>query len=127
MTHVSHRNRREFVEAFPEGANLRLTGVLEDAAGNPISAVNTITVTWYDRATGTVINGRNAQNINGVNGGSVDGSGNFVLELTGSTDLVLINKALAREVHVALIEFTYGAGKHGVFEYVVTVENLVNV
>ena len=90
----------------------RLTGKVVDEAGVALSTLITLTATLYDRDSGTIINGRNDQDILGVNGGSVDGSGNFTLKLSAA-DNVIVNTENAYETHHLLLKWTYNNGQPG--------------
>lgn len=93
-----------------ERSSGRLSGRLVDEVGVAVPTPLTMTATLYDRDTGTVINGRNDQNILGVNGGSVDGSGNFVFHLSPA-DNVIVNTENAYEMHHLLLKWTYNNGQ----------------
>lgn len=93
----------------------RITGTLLDEAGDPVPlvALNTVTLTLYDKASDTIINLRDGQDIKNNNGGTIEAtSGAFTL-LLGSADNVIVNTALVApqiETHVALIRATWGSG-----------------
>lgn len=114
--------------ALPELKTSKLTAKLQDenGVGLPVGQITALTLTLYDQKTGTVVNGRDKQSILGVNGGSVDGSGNLALELAPA-DMALVDAGLSMETHVALIEWTYTGGKKGAHEVVFRVDNLAKV
>lgn len=112
-------------ETVPEQVSVRITGVIKDEAGNGVPGANltTLTLTLYDSSTESIINSRNDSDINGVNGGSVDASGNLVMKLSPA-DNALIGTGDS-EKHIALIEWTYNAGADtGRAEVIFTVANL---
>lgn len=93
----------------------------------PVGTLTTLTLTLYaDDANQTIINGRNAQSILGVNGGAVDASGVLTLTLSPA-DNAIVNTALEVERHIALFEWTWGVGKAGKYELVLLVRNLAKV
>lgn len=114
--------------ALAELKTAKLTAKLQDenGVGLPVSQITALTLTLYDQKTGMVVNGRDKQSILGVNGGSVDGSGNLALELVPA-DMALVDGGASSEVHVSLIEWTYTGGKKGVHEVVFRVDNLAKV
>src|SRR5690606_30009865 len=96
---------------------------LTDELGAVItSGLTTCTLTLYDKLTGTILNSRSAQSINGANGGVIAAG---VLTLTLSNlDNVLISQTRANEEHVALIEYTWASGaKFGKKQVTFTVVN----
>ena len=118
---MSHRTA--LADIVPERGLCKLTGVLRDENGTPLGAVTTLTLTLWHVASGGLVDsvGRPAnQNILNINGGSLDGSGNFALRLTGA-DNQIVDTAAQFEAHEALIRFTYGGdgvGWHRVQFYV---------
>ena len=123
---MSHRTTLSHPKV--ESQTTRVTGTLKDEKKNPIPAgsINTLTLTLYDRRTGNIINSRDGMDILNVNGGTVVGQGDFALELSPG-DMVIVDSGLSREVHIALIKFTYGTGKSGAHEVEIAVVNLVKV
>lgn len=114
---------------FPEKGTPKITGVIRDDAkiGIPGGSLTTLILTLYDELSGTLLGSRPAgQDILGTNGGSVDGSGNFALQLT-SADMAIVDSIRPEEVHIALVEWTYGAGLGGKKEIEFLVINLVKV
>jgi hypothetical protein len=112
-----------------EKGTARITGTLVDESGNalPAAQVQTLTCTLYDRESGGILGGRNAQNILNVNGGTLDSSGNFVLELK-NLDHAILDAARQFELHVALVQWTYATGtKPGRQEFRIAVRNLRKV
>lgn len=102
------------VVTVSEGNRCRLTGTFADETGAaiPLASLSTLTLTLYDRATDTVINGRDAQSILNVHGGTYDAtSGAFTLTL-GASDNVIVTagRAGAVETHIALLEATWPVG-----------------
>jgi len=115
----------EFESPVPEQITLRITGLIQDELGVAIPGANltTLTLTLYNSTTEAVLNLRNASDILGVNGGSVDASGNFTLTLTPA-DNALLGTGRS-EKHIALIVWTYNSGNStGRFEVIFTVVNV---
>jgi hypothetical protein len=97
------------VPALTQGTSAQYTAQLVDQTGAPVpsSALTTLTLTLYDAVTGTVINGRTAQNVLNANGVTVDSLGNLVWTLTPA-DVPIITAALAIETHIAVWQATWG-------------------
>lgn len=91
--------------AFP------VTAAIVDEAGTliPLAQIVTLVATLYDRESGSILNGRNAQSVLNANGGTVDSAGNLTLTLVPADNAVL-DAARAFELHVLLLEWTYASG-----------------
>jgi len=89
-------------------ATIAFSLVDEAEAAIPLSSLLTLTLTVKDMASGTVVNGRNAQDIKNANGVTVDSSGNVTWPLT-QLDTALVNAPAIHELHRALVDFTYDA------------------
>lgn len=79
-------------DPFDEGRSDALEFDLVDEDSIAITTASTITATLRTKpytGLGTVINGREGQNVNGANGGALAG-GTFTLQLGGLTDLVAV-------------------------------------
>jgi len=116
-----------------ESSSARLTATIKDETETPIPAVSlgTLTLLLYDQrtelaspgSTAAVINSRNRQDVLNANGCVVDSSGNLTLTLSPA-DNVIVNTGESSERHVALFEWTYGAGlKGGKEEVLIDVTN----
>lgn len=113
----------------PEKSTLRITGRLQDENNVAIgvSALTTLTLTLFDKASASIVNSRSASDIKNANGGTVDANGNFTLVL-GPLDGTIIDSGQPYERHVALFEWTYGGGsKQGRHEVEWIVRNLSKV
>ena len=92
----------------------------------PPGVLTTVTLTLYDRDSGSIINSRNGVSINGANGGTVSTAG-LLLVLTPA-DNAFIDATKSREVHIALIQWTWSAGaKSGAKELAFTVFNQAKI
>jgi hypothetical protein len=112
---------------------------VEAAVGLPAlatAAILTIVATLRDVASGTIINGRNAQNVKGANGGALALDGTFTLQLSGETDNIIVGTAdtPTTEKHRLTLEVTYskisgGTGylKHEVQFYVLKLKDVPNL
>ncbi len=101
--------------AVNEGANAIYTASLVDSSSDGISstAFSRLTVTLYDRDTGTILNGRNKQSFLSTVQGSTNN--NIVVSSSGlltwqmqPEDTRIVNAALptgASETHIALFEW----------------------
>ena len=99
------------VPALTERTSGRYTCQLVDETGAGISFVSLITLllTLYDLATGTMINGRTAQNVLNDNNVTVDASGNLVWSIQPA-DNIIVTDALSLETHIALFQATWATG-----------------
>jgi len=112
-----------------EGTSTQLTATLKDRLGVAVPGTDLthLTLTLYELESETVINSRDAQNILGVNGGSVSVAGVLTLELS-ELDNVLVSQDSGRETHVALFQYRYNGGsKYGKAEVHFPVANLAHV
>ena len=88
--------------------------------------INTLVVTLYDAITGTIINGRDDQNIKNQNGCVISSTGGITWTLT-PLDNIIIDPTLDTELHIALFEGTHGAGKEIHHQFAYRVKNLNKV
>lgn len=103
----------------------RYTASLVDETGAvvPASSLSALTLLLYDKATGTVLNGRNNQNVLNTNGVTVDENGNLVWILS-PPDNTIVTTTEPHEVHVAVFTGHWGAGKEVTHDIAITVRNL---
>lgn len=87
------------------------TAQLIDETGTPVSGsvLFTFTLTLYDLQTGTIINGRNNQNVLNANGVTIDSNGNVAWSIAPADTIILSNE-LEIETHIALFQATWNAG-----------------
>lgn len=124
---MSHR--KQIPGEFAEKGTPKIKGAIRDDAGVgiPGGSITTLKLTLYDELSGDLLGGRTAgQDIKGINGGDVDVNGNFTLQLTAS-DMAINDNIHPAEVHIALIEWTYGASLGNKKEIEFTVVNLLKV
>ena len=115
--------------ALDEKASTLISATVTNEAGTalPSSVLTTLTLTLYDRTSGTIINSRNAQNVLNTNGVTVDSAGAFLWTVSPA-DTVLVDTTKSLETHVALFTWTYDSGaKTGRHEIVHVVRNLTKV
>jgi hypothetical protein len=99
----------------------------EDETALSSSDLQTLTLTLYDKSTGTIINSRNDQDVLNTNGVSVDANGNVVW-LMDPDDNAIVTSTSKVEKHVALFKWTWDSGnKEGKHEIVIQVKNLTKV
>lgn len=99
-------------EPIGERTTRFITAQLVDQDENSIGAGSllSLTLTLYNLdSTNTIINSVNDTNILNVGRGTVDSDGNVSIELQPD-DNQLIDTTKTREIHRALIEWTYGSG-----------------
>lgn len=121
--------RTTITDPKPEKATAWLTATLTDGTKVLLGAdsvLETLTLTLSEERSGTTINGRARQSVLGTNGGEVSSLGVVTLRLD-PLDMVMVSSRKS-EVHVALLEWTWGdplkSGKH---EVAFTVEDLAKV
>lgn len=98
-----------------------------------LAAIGTLTLTLYDKASGDIINSRNAVNALNANDVTVSSTGALTWKM-GAADNQIVSSGLPigrYERHIALFQWTYdisgsgaGAGKH---EVIIDVLNLGKV
>lgn len=84
---------------------------LLDETGTAVagSIMSTATLTLYDERTKTILNSRNAQNVNNANNVTISDAG--VVEWTMQpADNAIVNDRLPSEVHVAVFDFRWDSG-----------------
>ena len=111
-----------------ENTTVRVSGQFTDETGAVIGSgsMQTLAVTLYDRATGAAINGRTGQNVLNANGGTLDVSGNFALQLDPADTAIIGTDRI--ETHVLRMDWTWSSGnKAGRAEMTLVVNNLVGV
>jgi hypothetical protein len=112
-----------------EKVTARYSAIIQDETETALAGSNlqTLTLTLYDKATGTIINSRNDQDVLNTNGVSVDGSGNVVW-IMEPEDNAVVTATSKVEKHIALFEWTWDSGnKEGRHEVVLQVKNLTKV
>lgn len=94
---------------YNQGTTQLLTATLSDEAGVaiPTASLTTLKATLYVRATGSIINSRDEQDIKNANDGTYS-DGAMTLTL-GPLDSPHTGEAYIEE-HVLLLEWTYNAG-----------------
>jgi len=93
-----------------------------------LASLTTLTLTLYDVVAPTAFfNSRNAQDILGVNGGSVSAGGVLTLVL-GNADNVLTSQNNTEETHAALLRWTWSSGtRQGAKELLYSIVNQVQI
>lgn len=102
----------------PEEASFQYTGYIKDETGTviPLASLTTLTLTLYNKATGAIINSRNAQNVKNANNVTVHATSGLVTWSAKPADNPIIDTTLdagETEEHVALFEWTYNSGADG--------------
>ena len=89
-------------------------------------AIDTCTLTLYERESETIINGRNGSNIKNANGGTIDTEG--LALVLANADNALVDPNINHEVHIALIQWTWSSStKAGAKELRLTVFNQAKI
>ena len=81
----------------------------EDGVTVAGSVLSSATLTLYDEKTKTILNSRNAQNVNQANDVTISEAG-VVAWLLRPADNAIINDRLPSEVHVAVFDFRWDSG-----------------
>ena len=97
----------------------------ENAVAVPLASLTSLILTYYDVATGAIINGRNAQNILNANNctfGATNGTLTWTLQTTDTVNL----SGVPFELHAALIKWQWAGkvGTHTVNFFVRNVEKI---
>lgn len=121
--------RTTITDPKPEKSTAWLTATITDGVAVLLGAdsvLESLTLTLCEERSGTIINSRARQSVLGTNGGSVSSLGVVSLRLD-PLDMVMVSDR-KQEVHVALLEWTWGdplkSGKH---EVAFTVVDLAKV
>ena len=115
-----------------EDSSATWTGYIRDAAGVAIASADIValTITLYDKLTGTAINTRTAQDILNANNVTVHATSGLITWEIQPLDNVIVGTTLKTnksEEHVALIEGTYDTSKKFKKEIKIKVVNLEKV
>lgn len=107
-----------------QGSTFKFSAVLKDETDTAIPAASlaTLKLTFYDYATGVIINNRTDQNVLNANNVTVDSSGNLAW-IALPDDSPIMTVSLPVELHVAQFKWTYGT-KGGRYAFGIKVENL---
>ena len=90
----------------------------------PGTSLYTATLTLYDERTKTIINSRNAQNVNQTNGVAISAAG-VVTWTMAPADSPIINDKLPQEAHVAVFDFRWDSGvSRCLHEFKILVKNV---
>lgn len=82
----------------------------EKQAPVPAATLTSLTLSLYDRITGTYINSRNLQNVLNANNVTVDTTGNIVWQIQPG-DNIILDDSLLTETHIALFEAIWPNGR----------------
>lgn len=104
------------------------TGQLKDENLAPVSLVDIVSLelTLYDAITGTIINGRDGQNVLNNNGVTVNSTG-FISWLQTKDDNIIIDDTLDTELHIAKFKCVYSVNRELEHEFIYRVVNLGKV
>lgn len=119
--------RTVLTEEIAEGATPRIIFTILDA--NDVGfKPTTLALTLYSYRDNSIINSRGpAQNVLDANGVTVSDDGEVIFQLTAG-DTAIMHEDSAREVHVALFEWSWGSGIfHGKHEIEHRVRNMAFV
>ena len=105
------------------------TTTLTDQDGVVIPAANltTLTLTFYNRDSLAIINGRNAQPVLNINNVTIHATSGLLTWTMQPADNLIVDPTCAYEEHVLLFEWTLNNGNVGKHEASVLVKNLNKV
>jgi hypothetical protein len=111
---------------------LTFTLVDSDGAGVPVSMLTTLTLTYYDVISGTIVNSRNVQNVLNTNDVSITTVGSPAVTTVEwqiqPADTPMVNPDLAVEYRVAQFRWTWDSGaRHDAYQVQFAVENMAFV
>jgi len=111
---------------------LTFTLVDSDGAGVPVSMLTTVTLTYYDVISGTIVNTRNAQNVLNANDVSVTTVGSPAVTTVEwqiqPADTAMVDPELALEYRVAQFRWTWDSGtRHDAYQVQFAIENMAFV
>jgi hypothetical protein len=104
----------------------------EDGDGIDVSVLDTMTLTYVDASTGTVLNARDAQNVKNINDVTIitDPGPPLVTTVTWTlqpADTVVVDPMQALELHTAIFRWSWdGGSRHGAQPMQFGIENLVD-
>lgn len=117
-----------YLGAINEATTGRYTATLYDETGTVVdgTGLTTLTLTLYDKATGTIINNRNAQSVNNTNGVTITSSGVLTWTVSYADTAMVGTRKVER--HVGVFVGTWSAGaKKFVHEVEMDVVNVTKV
>jgi hypothetical protein len=116
---------------FPERVDAELTMTFKTGAGVaiPSADVTALTLTLYvNDAAQTIINSRNDTNILNTGPGTYHATSGLLTVALSAADMAIVGAdGPAAEIHIALVEMTYGGGKTARQEVQFTVINMNRV
>lgn len=99
-----------------ENSTVKIAATICDENGAAIAAssLTTLTLTLYDKTSGTVINSRDGQNVLNTNNVTVSSAGTLVWTMQPADNVIIGTVADGQtETHVALWEWTWASGAKG--------------
>jgi hypothetical protein len=94
------------MDQVKEGCTARITMTFVDETGVAVTSLDAITLTLYEKESEAIINSKNATDIS-----SSFSAGTLALTLSPTDNAMTTTNP--SEIHVALIEYTYGTSKKG--------------
>lgn len=115
-----------------ESTVAKYTAVLQDENGLVVSVdeLDTLTLTLYNLADGTIINSRAEQTVLNTHNVTLDGSGNLAWEVQPSDNIIVGTHLRAGELepHMALFQWTWDSGqKQGRYEVQIDVQQVSEI
>jgi hypothetical protein len=112
-----------------ERTSCRYTATLKDANNVvlPLSAINTMTLTFVDVSTNTVINSRTAQDVKNTNDVTMHATSGLLTWAIQPADNAIITAGTEHELHRAVFTVVYNTTQRIVHEVYLLVENIAGV
>ena len=112
----------------PEESSVLVTGILADETGAPLTTLDSLTATLFDRVTIRILNGRHEQSILNTNGGAFDPTTGRVTLLLTPADSIVVDQRSWTEEHILRLDFAFtpagGPQRTGRYAMVLRVQNL---
>lgn len=117
-----------FTTIVNEKSTAKYTATLKDEDDVIIPAANivSLTLTLCEVADGTIINSRDDQDVLNTNNVTVDSSGILIYTIQ-ELDNIIVNSALATEVHRATFKMTFNTTGKATWDIDISVRNLSKV
>ncbi|MFA5715792.1 MAG: hypothetical protein WC998_08625 [Candidatus Paceibacterota bacterium] len=116
-----------------EGVTAIYTATVQDEHANALEPADltTLTLTLYDKTTGTIINSRDGQSILNTNNVTIASGGLLTWTMQPADNAIVTTASFASgqyEKHIALFEWTWNSGaKAGKYEVQIDVEQMTKV
>jgi len=106
---ITLRSKSGAIVLVDEGESSKITSFFVDNDGVtlPGPSIQSLRLTLQVGESGPVINGRDDQDILGLDGGSVEPDGEFTLKLSELDNVILLADPGQNEIHLAIVKWTW--------------------